>query len=168
MALLKRPSDRSPRPGRRRHRVAKIIGIVALALVALVLVSASINLILTRQEKSRFAPYDQRVSVDGGSIDVWRNGHAGPTMVLLSGLGTAAPGLDFAPPDQAARSLRDRRAQRRTLPALDAVQGDGRQDHRLPRRESRAPLRGCSAFNSTVPRAAPERFGQAARCNRYD
>ena len=97
MALLKRPSDRLPRSGRRRHRVAKIIGIVALALVALVLVSASINLILTRQEKSRFAPYGQRVSVDGGSMNVWRNGHTGPTMILLSGLGTAAPALDFAP-----------------------------------------------------------------------
>ena len=63
----------------------------------LVVVSASINLILTKQEKSRFAPYGQRVSVDGGSLNVWRNGHAGPTMVLLSGLGTAAPALDFAP-----------------------------------------------------------------------
>ena len=30
-------------------------------------------------------------------MNVWRNGHAGPTMVLLSGLGTAAPALDFAP-----------------------------------------------------------------------
>jgi pimeloyl-ACP methyl ester carboxylesterase len=70
---------------------------VALALVALALVSASVNLILTKQEKSRFAPYGERVSVDGGSLNVWRNGHTGPTMVLLSGLGTAAPALDFAP-----------------------------------------------------------------------
>jgi pimeloyl-ACP methyl ester carboxylesterase len=79
------------------RRIAKVLGIVALAVVALVLVSASINLVLTRQEKSRFAPYGQRVSVDGGSLNVWRNGHAGPTMVLLNGLGTAAPALDFAP-----------------------------------------------------------------------
>jgi pimeloyl-ACP methyl ester carboxylesterase len=97
MAFLKRSSGSSPPPGRRRHRVAKIIGIVALALVALALVSASVNLILTKQEKSRFAPYGERVSVDGGSLNVWRNGHTGPTMVLLSGLGTAAPALDFAP-----------------------------------------------------------------------
>jgi pimeloyl-ACP methyl ester carboxylesterase len=75
----------------------KILGIVALALVALVLVSASINAILTKQEESRFAPYGQRVSVDGGSMNVWRNGRDGPTMVLLNGLGTAAPALDFAP-----------------------------------------------------------------------
>ena len=97
MPFLKGSSGRSPRSGRRMRRVAKILGIVALALVALVLVSASINRILTKQEKSRFAPYGQRVSVDGGSLNVWRNGHAGPTMVLLSGLGTAAPALDFAP-----------------------------------------------------------------------
>ena len=97
MPFLKGSSGRSPRSGQRMRRVAKILGIVALALVALVLVSASINLILTRQEKSRFAPYGQRVSVDGGSMNVWRNGHTGPTMILLSGLGTAAPALDFAP-----------------------------------------------------------------------
>ncbi len=97
MAFLRGSSGRPSRPGRRGHRVAKIIGIAALAFVALVLVSASINLILTKQEKSRFAPYGERVSVDGGSLNVWRNGHAGPTMVLLSGLGTAAPALDFSP-----------------------------------------------------------------------
>ena len=96
MALLKGSSSRASRSGR-RHRVARIFGIVALALVALVLVLASVNLILTNQEKSRFAPYGERVSVDGGMMNVWRNGHAGPTMVLLSGWGTAAPALDFAP-----------------------------------------------------------------------
>jgi pimeloyl-ACP methyl ester carboxylesterase len=77
--------------------IAKIVGIGALAIVAFVLVAASVNLILTRQEKSRFAPYGERVSVDSGSLNVWRNGQTGPTMVLLSGLGTAAPALDFAP-----------------------------------------------------------------------
>ena len=97
MAFLNGSSGRSSRSGRRVPLVAKIVGIVALALVALVLVSASINLILSKQEKSRFAPYGERVSVDGGAMNVWRNGHAGPTIVLLSGLGTAAPALDFAP-----------------------------------------------------------------------
>ena len=95
--MARGPSGRSSRSGRRVPLVAKIIGIVALAIVAFVLVAASVNLILTRQEKSRFAPYGERVSVDGGTVNVWRNGHPGPTMVLLSGLGTAAPALDFAP-----------------------------------------------------------------------
>jgi hypothetical protein len=97
MAYLDGSSGRSPRSGRRMRRIAKVLGILALGLVAVVLVSASINLILTKQEKSRFVPYGRRVSVDGGSLNVWRNGHAGPTMVLLSGLGTAAPALDFTP-----------------------------------------------------------------------
>jgi pimeloyl-ACP methyl ester carboxylesterase len=97
MALLKRPSDRLPRSSRPLRRIATVLGIVALALVATVLVSVSINLILTGREKSRFAPYGQRVPVAGGMMNVWRNGHAGPTMVLLNGLGTAAPALDFAP-----------------------------------------------------------------------
>ena len=79
------------------RRTATVLGIVALALVALVLVSASVNLILTAREKSRLASYGQRVAVAGGMINVWRSGHAGPTVVLLSGLGTAAPALDFAP-----------------------------------------------------------------------
>ena len=72
---VRRSSGRSSRSGRRRRRVVKVLGIVALAFVALVLVAASVNLILTRQEKSRFVPYGQRVSVDGGSMNVWRNGH---------------------------------------------------------------------------------------------
>jgi pimeloyl-ACP methyl ester carboxylesterase len=97
MALLKGSSGRSSRSGRRVLLVAKIVGVLALALAVLVLASASINLILSKHEKSKFVPYGQRVSVDGGALNVWRNGHAGPTMVLLSGLGTAAPALDFAP-----------------------------------------------------------------------
>jgi pimeloyl-ACP methyl ester carboxylesterase len=93
MAFLKRSSVRPSR----RSRIARILGIAALVLVALVLVSATVNLILTRQEKSRFPPYGRLVPIDGGSLNVWRNGHAGPTMVLLGGLGTAAPVLDFMP-----------------------------------------------------------------------
>jgi pimeloyl-ACP methyl ester carboxylesterase len=94
MAFLKGSPGHS---GRRVPRIVKILGIVALALVALVLVLAAVNLILTDREQSTFDPYGRRVPVEGGSVNVWRNGHSGPTMVLLSGLGTAAPALDFAP-----------------------------------------------------------------------
>lgn len=97
MILRKGLSGRSSPSGRRVPRFAKIIGIVAVTLVALVLVSTIVNLILTKQEKSRFVPYGERVSVQGGALNVWRNGHAGQTIVMLSGLGTAAPALDFAP-----------------------------------------------------------------------
>jgi pimeloyl-ACP methyl ester carboxylesterase len=97
MTIPKGSPDASSRSGRRLRRAGKVLGIVALIMVALLLVSASVNLVLTGREKSRFDPYGHRLSVGGGSVNVWRNGHAGPTMVLLSGLGTAAPALDFAP-----------------------------------------------------------------------
>jgi pimeloyl-ACP methyl ester carboxylesterase len=94
MAFGRGMSDRSSHPGGRLWRIAKIIGIVA---VALVLTSTLFNLIQDKREKARFVPYGERVSVPGGSLNVWRNGHAGRTIVMLSGLGTAAPALDFAP-----------------------------------------------------------------------
>ena len=55
MTVRKGSSDGSSRSGRRLRRVGKVVGIVALVFVALLVVSASINLVLTRQEKSRFA-----------------------------------------------------------------------------------------------------------------
>lgn len=97
MAFRNGSPERASRSGRRPRLVGRVLGIVALVFVALLLGSASINLILTKQEQSRFHPYGQRLSVDGGTMNVWRNGHAGQTMVLLSGLGTAAPAVDFAP-----------------------------------------------------------------------
>ena len=83
------------RPKKRRLRRA---GITALALLAVVAVSTSVNLVLMeKRERSAITPYGERVPVAGGAMNVWRNGHPGPTIVLLSGLGTAAPALDFAP-----------------------------------------------------------------------
>jgi len=87
------PSDRIKRPKRWMQAVA----ISAIALGAIVLVSASANLFMERRERSRITPYGKRVQVAGGSMNVWRSGRPGPTIVLLSGLGTSAPALDFAP-----------------------------------------------------------------------
>jgi pimeloyl-ACP methyl ester carboxylesterase len=55
------------------------------------------NLAVTATEKARLAPYGQTVSLPAGHINVYRNGGTGPTMVLLSGYGTPAPAVDFAP-----------------------------------------------------------------------
>ena len=79
-------------------RWARRLGIAALALLAIVAVSTTVNLVMDKREKSRTVPYGQRVPVAGGAMNVWTNGRPGrPTIVLLSGLGTAAPALDFAP-----------------------------------------------------------------------
>ena len=89
------PGARGQRPKRRWLRR---LGIAAVALLAIVAISTPINLVMERREKSRIAPYGERVPVAGGAMNVWTNGRSGrPTIVLLSGLGTAAPALDFAP-----------------------------------------------------------------------
>ncbi|MET4589420.1 alpha/beta hydrolase [Arthrobacter sp. 754] len=83
---------------KRRRRPLRAAGIVALVVLGLVLVSTVINLILESTEKSGTKPYGDRVAVSsGGEMNVYRSGSEGQPIVLLSGLGTPAPGLDFAP-----------------------------------------------------------------------
>jgi pimeloyl-ACP methyl ester carboxylesterase len=84
------------RPQRSR-RALRLVAIAALAVLGLVLVSTAVNLLLERQERSTIAPYGERVDIAGGAINVYRSGGTGPPLVLLSGLGTPAPALDFAP-----------------------------------------------------------------------
>jgi hypothetical protein len=77
-----------------------------LAVTALLVVSTVLNLALTRHEQATITPYGQRVAVEGGSLNVVDNGHPGPAIVLLGGLGSAAPGLEFVP---LSRELKDYR-----------------------------------------------------------
>ncbi|WP_350002708.1 alpha/beta hydrolase [Pseudarthrobacter sp. WHRI 8279] len=72
-------------------------GIAVLVVLGLLLVSTAVNAAMERAEKSGTPAYGERVQVDGGALNVWRSGGEGQPIVLLSGLGTAAPGLDFAP-----------------------------------------------------------------------
>lgn len=100
---------------RRRRRWPRRLGITALVVLGLVLVSTVANLLLEQQERATLVPYGERVAVNGGSLNVVRSGASpngtaqggsdgvastggqGQPIILLSGLGTAAPGLDFAP-----------------------------------------------------------------------
>ena len=88
------PTTRRP-PHRRR--VLHAAGIVIAGLLALTATSAIANTAVTSAEKSRLEPYGQTVALAAGDINVYRNGGTGPTMVLLSGYGTPAPAIDFAP-----------------------------------------------------------------------
>ncbi len=81
-------------PARRRRRWVAW-GTIALLLV--VTLSAATNSALTRAERAQLRPYGQRVAVEAGSLNVYRSGGHGPTLVLLSGLATPAPAVDFAP-----------------------------------------------------------------------
>jgi pimeloyl-ACP methyl ester carboxylesterase len=92
------PNQRTGRPGRPWwRRLGRLAGFAALGLLALVLASTGLNVALTQYERTSTEPYGQRVTVDGGSVNVVDHAGDGPTVVLLSGLGTPAPALDFAP-----------------------------------------------------------------------
>jgi pimeloyl-ACP methyl ester carboxylesterase len=79
------------------RRRLRAVGVAVLIVAGLVLLSTAANLIFERAEKSSIRPYGERIAVSGGGINVLRNGHSGQPIVLISGLGTPAPGLDFAP-----------------------------------------------------------------------
>lgn len=91
-------SGSRPNRGRpRRRRALRILAMTALLAVGLGLASTGANLLLERQERASITPYGERVEIAGGTVNVYRNDQAGQPIVLLSGLGTAAPALDFAP-----------------------------------------------------------------------
>ncbi|NVM96572.1 hypothetical protein [Arthrobacter wenxiniae] len=68
-----------------------------MSLAALLLLSTAANLMLEGGGKAHAAPCGEKVQIKEGSINVSRSGRTGPTIVFLSGLGTPAPALDFAP-----------------------------------------------------------------------
>ncbi|WAC68223.1 alpha/beta fold hydrolase [Microbacterium sp. SL75] len=70
-----------------------IVGVLAATLAT----TAAVNAVATRAEAAEITPYGQRVPVGGRSMNVVVSGDHAETIVLLPGLGTAAPGLDFAP-----------------------------------------------------------------------
>ncbi|MCZ4500945.1 MAG: alpha/beta hydrolase fold protein [Marmoricola sp.] len=86
-----------PRRQHRRRRGLRVTGVVALSVAGLLLASTATNLIVEQVEKSNTVPYGEKVHINEGTINVTRTGDTGPTLVLLNGLGTTAPGLDFAP-----------------------------------------------------------------------
>ena len=88
-------------PARRRRpwwrRLGRFAGFAVLAVVVLVIVSTVLNYGLVQYERSTAEPYGERVQIGNGALNVVDNGQDGPTVVLLSGLGTPAPALDFGP-----------------------------------------------------------------------
>jgi pimeloyl-ACP methyl ester carboxylesterase len=83
---------KKPKRGLRRA------GIAAVVVLGLILVSTVVNAVLEPSEKSGMAAYGERIAVGSGTLNVYRNGpEDAQPIVLLSGLGTPAPGLDFAP-----------------------------------------------------------------------
>src|SRR6476620_2047895 len=87
---------RNQRPRRR----LRTLGVTAAVVVAVLFTSTVTTLALNQAERAAISPYGQRVQTSHGALNVVRtpgNGRAGQSIVLLSGLGTPAPALDFAP-----------------------------------------------------------------------
>jgi pimeloyl-ACP methyl ester carboxylesterase len=80
------------------RRTRKILGIVAITALGMTLLSTGANALLEQQERWSTSQYGELVEVAGGSLNVVRAGtEGGQPLVLLSGLGTIATALDFAP-----------------------------------------------------------------------
>lgn len=77
--------------------VLTTLGIIAAVPVLTIATTAIVNVIATKVEASVFTPYGEAVTVDGKAMNVVVAGEGDQTIVLLPGLGTAAPALDFQP-----------------------------------------------------------------------
>jgi pimeloyl-ACP methyl ester carboxylesterase len=78
-------------------KIARAAGIGLATVLALTAVTATTNAAVSASEHAQLAPYGQKIAIDAGDVNVYRNGGTGPTMVLLSGFGTPSPAIDFAP-----------------------------------------------------------------------
>lgn len=81
----------------KRHSRALKIGVIVAIPVVLLATTTVVNAVVTRSEMGDIGSYGQRVPVDGKQMNVVVEGNGDATIVLLPGLGTAAPGLDFSP-----------------------------------------------------------------------
>lgn len=81
----------------KRSRWSRILRGLLLGAVLALLVCAGVNAVLTASERRSLVPEGVRVAVGGKSMNVLVTGTGEQTVVLLSGYGTNAPALDFAP-----------------------------------------------------------------------
>jgi pimeloyl-ACP methyl ester carboxylesterase len=77
--------------------VLTTLGVIVAVPVLAIASTAIGNVVATQVETSAFAPYGESVTIDGKSMNVVVTGEGDETIVLLPGLGTAAPALDFEP-----------------------------------------------------------------------
>ncbi|MCD2109290.1 alpha/beta hydrolase [Rhodococcus erythropolis] len=80
----------------RRIVLVTVVAIIAIP-VLLLATAATYNFFATRSEASDITSYGRLVPVDGKMMNVVVSGQGSETIVLLPGLGTAAPGLDYQP-----------------------------------------------------------------------
>lgn len=73
------------------------LGVLVAVPVLTLATTAVVNVVATESELASLPSYGQSVPVDGRTMNAVVSGTGDDTIVLLPGLGTAAPGLDFGP-----------------------------------------------------------------------
>ncbi|OZB86366.1 MAG: alpha/beta hydrolase, partial [Microbacterium sp. 14-71-5] len=83
---------------RRRVKITLLtIGAIVALPVLLLMTTSVVNVVATKSDLAAITPYGERVPVDGKKMNVVVSGSGEETIVLLPGLGTSAPALDFQP-----------------------------------------------------------------------
>ncbi len=75
----------------------KILAALVIALVVFIAIVFVVDKISSKVEEGKIKPYGQSVTVDGKNMNVLIQGQGEETVVLLPGLGTGTPALDFKP-----------------------------------------------------------------------
>ncbi|MFJ7920179.1 alpha/beta fold hydrolase [Lysinibacillus fusiformis] len=75
----------------------KILATLVITIVVFIAIVFVIDKISSKLETGKIKPYGQFVTVDGKNMNVLIQGQGAETVVLLPGLGTGTPALDFKP-----------------------------------------------------------------------
>ena len=81
----------------RKFRFWNVLRNIIISIVAALVIWIVFNNVMTAYGQKKFPAIGQLVEVDGKNMHVYTQGEGDNTIVLLSGLGTAAPTLDFEP-----------------------------------------------------------------------
>jgi pimeloyl-ACP methyl ester carboxylesterase len=78
-------------------KALRIFGMACAAVICLVFIVALTNAVLTSVERAKYPAPGKMVEVDGKRMHVYSEGNGKEKIILLSGLGTPSPVLDYLP-----------------------------------------------------------------------
>ena len=82
---------------KKRFRIWIVLRNILFSILAAFVIWVIFSNIMTAYEQKKYQPIGEVVEVDGRNMHIYTKGEGADTIVLLSGLGTAAPTLDFNP-----------------------------------------------------------------------
>lgn len=82
---------------KKKFRLRIVLRNILLSILAAFVIWIIFSNVMTAYEQKKYPPIGELVEVDGNNLHVYTKGEGDNTIVLLSGLGTAAPALDFEP-----------------------------------------------------------------------